>query len=322
MRSLFTAEGPVEIRADADVVGIARELADVVEVVDHHGKITVHPPRCRRAADPARHHHPRIEGATDHGAAADQCLDHLVGELPVVVDEGAAVIVAGPDRPGEEVERLPEGCVAEVRGVEDHPQSIHFGDQFPSGGIERRRGIGAVGVAARAVMGRSHGPQPGAVRPLQMSDRDHRIGALERKDVADRQPRDVATAGGRREPSRDVGVESGAIDDLHHLSRLLHGAIPVELGLGLRPGLLGRVPAGERIVGGYGAGNLRRDDQADPATPEIRKRDDGVATVGLVAEAAGPLTRVDLRGGDSQVAIPLHRVHRQIEVGVNREHGR
>ena len=155
-----------------------------------------------------------------------------------------------------------------------------------------------------------------------MADRDHRIGALEREDVADRQPRDVATAFRRREPSRDVGVESGAIDDLHHLSRLLHGAIPVELGLSLRPGLLGRAPAGERVVGGYEAGDLRGDDQADLATPEIRKRDDGVAPVGLVAEAAGPLTLVDLRGGDSQVAVPLHRVHRQIEVGVNREHGR
>ena len=92
----------VEIRADADMVGIARELADAVEVVDHHGQIAVHVSRCRFAADPSRHHHPGVEGAADHGAAVDQRLDHLVGKLPVVVDEGSAVVVARPDRPDRE----------------------------------------------------------------------------------------------------------------------------------------------------------------------------------------------------------------------------
>jgi hypothetical protein len=73
----------------------------------------------------------------------------------------------------------------------------------------------------------------------------------------------------------------------------------MELRLGLRPGLLGRTPAGERLVGGHEGGDLRRDDQADPASPEIRQRDDGVAPVGLVCEASGPLARVDLTGGDA-----------------------
>ena len=117
-----------------------------------------------------------------------------------------------------------------------------------------------------------------------------------------------------------MGIEAAAVDDLHHLTGLFHGAIPLQLRLRLRPGLLGRSPAGERVVWGDVAGDLRGNDEADLAPPEIRKRDDGVAAVGLVGEAACPFAGVEFAGREPQVAVPLHRVHREVEMGVYRKH--
>ena len=56
--------------------------------------------------------------------------DLLVGELPVVRDQRAAVRVARPHRPREHVERLPEALVAEVRRVEDDAEPIHLAQQL------------------------------------------------------------------------------------------------------------------------------------------------------------------------------------------------
>jgi len=117
-----------------------------------------------------------------------------------------------------------------------------------------------------------------------------------------------------------VRVEPIAIDDLHHLARLFHRSIPLRLRLRLRPGLLWRAPAREWIVRGDIPSDLRGDDEADAAPPEIGNRNNSIPAIGLVYEAASPLAGIEFGGGHPQVAVSLHRVHRQIKMGINRKH--
>ena len=147
----------------------AGELADVVEVIDDRLDLDARFQRRRFAADPAGDHHPGVERGADHGVAADQFLELLVAELPLVGHEGPAVVVAGPDRPVVEVQRLPERLVGEVGDVEDDSQPLHFAHQVAPGRRQAAAGAGAWAVAARAVVGRADRPQAAGVGPLQIA---------------------------------------------------------------------------------------------------------------------------------------------------------
>ena len=117
-----------------------------------------------------------------------------------------------------------------------------------------------------------------------------------------------------------MGFEGWQIGDLHHFARLLHRGIPLKLGLRLGPGLLGRMPTWQRIIASHISGNLRGHHEADPACAQLGQRDGGVAAVGLVLQAAGLFAGVDLGHREPQVAVPFHRIHGQIEVGINCKH--
>ena len=105
--------------------------------------------------------HPGVEGRADDGAAADQPLDLVVGELPLVGDQGPAVVMAGQDRAAVDVERLVEALVGQVRHVEDHADALHLLQQRPARRKQAAVRAGAVGVGADAVVGRADDAQAG-----------------------------------------------------------------------------------------------------------------------------------------------------------------
>ena len=113
-------------------------------------------------------------------------------------------------------------------------------------------------------------------------------------------------------------LQTRAVPDLHHLPRLLHRAIPGQLPLRLRPRLRGRMPALERMRRLHVTRDLRRHDEADPAAPQFGQADRAPAAILLVGLAV--FSRADFGQGPRQIAVPLQRVHRQVEMGVEDEH--
>src|SRR4051812_13340995 len=79
------------------------------------------------------------------------------------------------------------------------------------------------------------------------------------------------------------------------------------------------MPAWQRIVGRDVSCDERCDAHADTAAAHFRQRHGTLAAIRLVALV--PLTRTDLFDRAREVPIPLERVHREIEVSVNNEHG-
>ena len=151
---------------------VARNLADVIDVVDdplerHAGAFGR-----RFASHPAGDDHPRVERRADDGAARDELADLVVVELPVVVDDRAAVRVARPDVATEMVESVAKTLVAEMRGVEDHPETFHLADELAAARAEVTLRVGALRVHARPVMPWTHRPQPLRIRALEMPDGD------------------------------------------------------------------------------------------------------------------------------------------------------
>ena len=82
--------------------------------------------------------------------------------------ERAAVLMAGPERAVVEVERVPEAFVAEVRDVENDAEPLHLLEQIVAGRRQRPFGVGAVRVAAGAVVRRAERPQAVCVAALQV----------------------------------------------------------------------------------------------------------------------------------------------------------
>ena len=164
------------------------------------------------------------------------------------------------------IERVAEALVAEVRGVENHAETIHLAHQLAPARAEVALGVGALRVDARAVVARPHGAQPIAVRAFEVTDGDERIGALEAEEVADRPF--CRIAGGPLQ----VLIETGGVPYLHELAALFHRAVPRQLRLRHRPRLLGRVPARKRMLARRVAGDLRRHAEADLAAPHLRER--------------------------------------------------
>ena len=148
---------------------------------------------------------------------------------------------------------------------------------------------------------------------LEVARGQDRIGPFQAQDVADR-------GTGRRivRPERDMAIEARSIDDRNHLPRLLHRAVPGELPLGLRPGDLGAVPAGQRVVGRGVAGDQRRDAEPDPAAPHLDQRDHPVAPILLVGLPRFALADLGHRQGN--IAIPIQGVHAEVEMGIEDQH--
>ena len=207
-----------------------------------------------------------------------------------------------------------------MRRIEDDPEALHRLEQFLPSSVERRACIGAVGIPSRTVVPGAQCPQAIRMRALEMRQRHHRVGSLEGEDVADRQPRRVGAGRKRPLPARHLRVEPCGVDDLDELPRLLHRPIPGELPLGLSPGLLRRVPPWQRVVGRHEPADLRRHDESEASPTQFRERHRRISPVGLVGPPPRPLPGIDLSHRQAEIAIPLERIHRQIQMRINRKH--
>src|SRR5688500_8745999 len=111
--TLRATEGAVEGGAEAGVQAVPRDLTHAIDVNGDRRERDAHRLRRRFTAARAGHEHPRVEDRADDRAAPDELVQLLVGELAVVRHEGAAIRVAGPQRPAEVIEGIPQALVAE-----------------------------------------------------------------------------------------------------------------------------------------------------------------------------------------------------------------
>ena len=185
-RRLLAAEAAVEVGADAGVVGVAGELTDVIDVIDHVRQRHAGRLRGRHAAFPAGDQHPRVERRADHAAALDHALQLLVAELPVARHKGAAIAMARPDRAAKKIHRLVKRLVAQVGHVEDYAEPLHLAEQIRPRLAKATALVGAGRVGARAVMRRAKRAQPALVCTLEVLQRHDRVRPLEAQDIANR----------------------------------------------------------------------------------------------------------------------------------------
>jgi hypothetical protein len=128
---------------------------------------------------PAGNEHPAVHGRADDGVALQQGANLVVGQLALMRHQGAAVVMAGPNRPGKILQRLPKTFVAQMRDIEDHAQTLHFRQQLASLRRQAAGGIGALRVTARTVVRQADGAQSLGISAFQMPGRDERIGPFQ-----------------------------------------------------------------------------------------------------------------------------------------------
>ena len=128
-RTLLFSKGSIQIRTNADVVGISCQLADMVQVIEKSSQGHVSLLWGTFSPNPTRTEHPGIKYATNNGSASDQGLDHVIRKLSVVVYKRTTIVVAGPNWPLKQIQGIPKSEVAEVGGIQYHPQIIHFAKQ-------------------------------------------------------------------------------------------------------------------------------------------------------------------------------------------------
>ena len=159
------------------------------------------------------------------------------------------------------------------------------------------------------------------------------IGSLQTEDVADRRVRGRVpwNAAGSfvhlrtvvlrhcGPPALQMRLQTCDILDLHHLPRFLHRPIPGELPLRLRPCLFRRTPAQHRAVRlVLHSRDQRRDTKTNSAPAHFRQSNCSPAPIRFVGH---PLfAQADFVDGARQIAVPLQRVHGEVEVGVKDEH--
>ena len=263
---------------------------------------------------PTGDEHPSIERRTDDAVSLDHSLELLVAELAVARHQRAAVAMAGPDGAAKQIHRLIERLVAQVGDVENDAEALHLAEQIRSRLAKRSAFVRARRVGARAVMRRAKRAQAGGVGLFQMAKGDHRVGPLETEHIADWE-----RLGWAGFPLGQVRLELLEVGDLCQLCLLFHFAIPSQLALCLCPGLSWRVPTGQRVVALGVAGDLRPNTKADVSATHLRQADCALAAVRFVGLAG--LAFANFYEWPRQVAVPLERVHRQVEVDVKNKWG-
>ena len=121
-RRLLGAEATVEIGADADMLRVACQLADMVDVIADPLDFQLEVGRLAAQMRPAGNHHDGIEGHAQDAAPLNHRLDLIVRELTVPRSQRAAVLMTGPQRPVVNIERIPEAFVAQMRHIQDDSQ--------------------------------------------------------------------------------------------------------------------------------------------------------------------------------------------------------
>ena len=165
-----------------DVVGQVVErdvrLAERTLKPDHVGPV-----------DAAAVQHGGVHRHADHAVALDDRAQDLVRELPLARNERAAVLVRGDHGAVEPVERLCDGRVGGVRGVQHDTQPAHVGKQP----VRRRKQpavgprAGAVAVGTGVVVREADDAQAGGVELLQGLGVQDRVRAFQPDDHAHRQ---------------------------------------------------------------------------------------------------------------------------------------
>ena len=145
---------------------------------------------------------------------------------------------------------------------------------------------------------------------------DQRIGPFETQDVTHR----LAVIGGTIGPLGDVLLQAGEVTDGDYLTRVDHRFVPGTLPLRLRPGLFGRMPARQRIIGRHVPRNLRGNHQTDISLPQLGQRDGRFRPVGFIGHTG--FAGAEVADRLPQIAVPLQCVHTQVQVRVDDEHGR
>ena len=151
-----------------------------------------------------------------------------------------------------------------------------------------------------------------------MAKGDEGIGAFERQDAADGAA--VRSGGQGRGPEGDMGLHGGAVPKDADFAGLLHRLVPCALGTGHRPCLGLRGPPGDGAVGiVLNARDLGGHADAGTRTAHGVEADRATAAVGLVLLVG--LVGTDGVEGPGEVTVPFDRVHGEVEVGVQEEHG-
>jgi hypothetical protein len=157
----------------------------MIDVIDEGGEVEVRGLRGGLAAGPVGEHHPRVEADADDGAAGGEGAELVVGELALMGDERARIVVTGPDGAAVAVEGLPEAVVAEVGDVEDEAEVVGGAEEIEAAGGEGAGGAGALGVDAGAVVGGAEGAEAVGVGAGEVRGGDEGVGAFEAAEVAD-----------------------------------------------------------------------------------------------------------------------------------------
>ena len=230
------------------------------------------------AVPPPGRDHPTVQRGADDAVAPDDGADLIVGELPLMGCEGAAVVVARQDRAGIVVERLPEGLVGAVREVEDDPQAPHLGqERLPQAG-QPNLGPGPAGVPSRPEVTEFEEAKPALPPLLQLGRFEDGVRPFHADDEsqAGRGP-DLLGSVVRmrrvpRRPLGDVGIELSRIADQTHVVLAFQGMIVRQLPFRDPVGLCG----GGEIEVGLGAprGPCKDGGEAerDPAPAHFRER--------------------------------------------------
>ena len=214
-----------------------------------------------------------------------------------------------------------------MSAIEDHPEPVHLLQQIPAARWQTTLRIRAVSIHTGAIVRRADRAQSIRVAALQMLQRDERVRAFEAHDVTDGRLRgltarldDIDPRVRRRKflPQLEVRFELRARADGDEFTRLLHRAIPRELPLRLRPRLCRRGPARQPVEVRRVARDLRRHTNAHLRAAQLGEAQRVVAPVLLVRLVK--FAAADTFEGPRQIAVPLQRVHGEVEMCVEDEH--
>ena len=208
------------------------------------------------------------------------------------------------------------------------PSALHLAEQLPAAWPEVAGGVGALRVDAGTVVRRSDGAQPLRVGALEVRQRHDRVGPLEAQHVPDAwlppsvEFRSSGSASSNQRTLRPAATcRSSAARSAIGVSspRSSMARYQASCPCVIAQACSGRVPSGQRVVRRDVPGDQRRDAQPDAAAAHLRKRHRAAAAIRLVGPR--PLARADLVDRPRQIAVPLERVHREVEVRVDNQHG-
>jgi len=317
-RGLFGAEAPVQVGSNAHVAGISGNLADMVDVFADFLDAQIKVLGLGGAVAPFMNHHDRVKCHSDDGSAFNELPDLGIGQLAVPSCEGAAVVVAGPDRSLETRQGIGETFVTEMGDVENKPEAFHFLEQFPSSRGERAGVVGAMAINAWTIVNWAECDKSVGAGFFKVFPAEDGVGSFEAEEVADGKFGCLFRI--RKPPEVSVSRKFGPGAELFHFPQVLHGSVVTQLTLGVGPSLFRGAPSWEAVELGRVARDLSGDDDADPPLAQFWETH-RISTAVREAVGGAEFGTSDIFEGPALVAVELHGVHGNVEVGVKNEAG-